>query len=73
MLLAAIERAMRDRQLRCELAMLRARVGDAAQRALVGRSSAIARVRELVGRAAASRLPVLVTGEAGVGRTSSPG
>jgi DNA-binding NtrC family response regulator len=68
MLLAAIERAMRDRQLRCELAMLRARVGDAAQRALVGRSSAIARVRELVGRAAASRLPVLVTGEAGVGK-----
>jgi DNA-binding NtrC family response regulator len=58
----------RESQLHCELAMLRARVGDGVQRALVGRSSAIAHVRELVGRAAASRLPVVVTGEAGVGK-----
>ena len=60
--------AMRDARLREELAMLRARVGDAAQRALVGRSSAIAQVREVAGRAARSRVPVLVTGEAGVGK-----
>jgi DNA-binding NtrC family response regulator len=60
--------AMRDAQLREELTMLRARVGDAARRALVGRSPAIAQVRELVGRAASSRAPVLVTGEAGVGK-----
>ena len=57
-----------DGELRRELTMLRARVGDAAQRALVGRSPAIARVRELVGRAAVSNLPVLVTGEPGVGK-----
>src|SRR5690242_1846705 len=61
--------AQREERLREELTMLRARVGDAAQRALVGRSPALAQVRELVGRAAASRLPVLVTGEEGVGKS----
>jgi DNA-binding NtrC family response regulator len=54
--------------LRRELSILRARVSDAAQRALVGRSPAIGRVRELVGRAAAARAPVLVTGERGTGK-----
>jgi two-component system, NtrC family, C4-dicarboxylate transport response regulator DctD len=49
--------------------MSRSRVGDAAQRALVGRSPAIAHVREHVGRAAASRIPVLVTGEQGAGKS----
>ena len=67
-LLAAVERAARDRQLRRELAMLRARVGDAVQHALVGRSAAMARVREQIGRGAASIAPVLVTGEAGAGK-----
>ena len=60
--------ALREARLREELTMLRARVGDAAQRALVGRSPAMTQVRELVGRAAGSRLPVLVTGEKGVGK-----
>ena len=64
----AVERAVRDGQVARELAMLRARVGDAAEQALVGRSSAMARVRELVGRAAGSRAPVLVTGEPGTGK-----
>ena len=67
-ILVAIERAARDGRLRREMAMLRARVGDAAQHALVGRSAAIARVRELIGRAAASRAPVLISGEAGTGK-----
>ena len=67
-LLVAVERAARDGQLRRELAMLRARVGDVAQHALVGRSAAMARVREQIGRAAASVAPVLVTGEAGAGK-----
>ncbi|MFL5617074.1 MAG: sigma-54-dependent transcriptional regulator [Gemmatimonadaceae bacterium] len=67
-LLAAIERAAREGQLQRELAMLRARIGDAAQHALIGRSTAMARVRELIGRAAASRAPVVVTGEAGTGK-----
>ena len=55
-------------QLRQELAILRARVSDAAQRALIGRSPEIVRVRELVGRAAAARTPVLVMGERGTGK-----
>ena len=67
-LLAAVERAAREGRLRRELAMLRARVGDAAQSALVGRSPAMSRVRELVGRAAAGRAPVMVTGERGTGK-----
>jgi DNA-binding NtrC family response regulator len=66
--LLAVDRALRDGQLMRELATLRARVGDIASQALVGRSSAMAHVRELVGRAAASRAPVLVTGEAGTGK-----
>ena len=67
-LLAAVERAAREGQLRRELAILRARVSDAAQRALIGRSPAMVRVREIVGRAAASCAPVLVTGERGTGK-----
>ncbi|HKP15477.1 MAG TPA: sigma 54-interacting transcriptional regulator [Gemmatimonadaceae bacterium] len=67
-LLAAVERAAREGQLRRELAILRARVSDAARIALVGRSPAIGRVRELVSRAAAGRAPVLVTGERGTGK-----
>jgi DNA-binding NtrC family response regulator len=64
----AVERAARDVRLRRELAMLRARIGDAARHALIGRSSAMSLVRELVGRAAASRAPVLIMGEAGTGK-----
>ncbi len=67
-LLHAVERAARERHLRRELALLRSRVHDAARQALVGRSAAIEHVRELVGRAAASRVTVLVTGEAGTGK-----
>ena len=65
--LVAVERAAREGQLRREVAMLRARVGDA-KSTLIGRSSAIAGVRELVGRAAASRAPVLIIGEPGTGK-----
>jgi len=67
-LLAAVERAARDGQLRRELSMLRARMGDASQQALVGRSGGMARVRELIGRAAGSRVPVVIAGEAGTGK-----
>jgi len=68
-LLAAVERAARDGQLRRELSMLRARLGEASQQALVGRSAAMAHVRELIGRAAGARVPVVVSGEAGTGKT----
>jgi DNA-binding NtrC family response regulator len=67
-LLAAVERAARDGQLRRELSMLRARLGEASQHALIGRSAAMAHVRELIGRAAGSRMPVVIAGEAGTGK-----
>ena len=68
LLLAAVERAARDGQLRRELSMLRARLGEASQHALIGRSAAMAHVRELIGRAAGSRMPVVIAGEAGTGK-----
>ncbi len=67
-LLFAVERAAREGVLRRELAMLRARSSDQANEAFIGRSGAMIRVRELIGRAAASRMTVLVTGEAGTGK-----
>jgi DNA-binding NtrC family response regulator len=67
-LLAAVERAARDGQLRRELSMLRARLGEASQQALVGRSAGMAHVRELIGRAAGSGMAVLIAGEAGTGK-----
>jgi DNA-binding NtrC family response regulator len=67
-LLFALERAAHEGRVRREVAMLRACVGDEARRALVGRSPAIARVRDLVGRAAAARTTVVVTGEPGSGK-----
>jgi DNA-binding NtrC family response regulator len=48
--------------------MLRARLGEASQQALVGRSAGMSRVRELIGRAAGSRVPVVISGEAGTGK-----
>ena len=67
-IVVAVERAVRESRRLRELAMLRARVGEESERTLIGRSSAITRVRELVGRAAASRITVLVSGEAGTGK-----
>ncbi|HET7187832.1 MAG TPA: sigma 54-interacting transcriptional regulator [Gemmatimonadaceae bacterium] len=69
-LLAAIERAAANGRNRRELAALRARVGDEARLALVGQSPGMSLVRELVGRAAGSRRMVLVTGEAGTGKST---
>jgi DNA-binding NtrC family response regulator len=66
--LFALERASREGRLRREVATLRARVQAAAPESLVGRSPGMMLVHELVGRAAASRVPVLVTGEAGTGK-----
>ncbi len=69
-LLVAVERAAREGRNRRELAVLRARVGDEARRALVGSSPGMTLVRELAGRAAASRRTVLVTGEPGAGKST---
>ena len=67
-LLLALERAAHEARLRREVAALRARLGEETQQALVGRSESMRRVRELVGRAAATRRTVLVTGEPGTGK-----
>ena len=67
-LLAAVDGAARETIMRRELALLRARVADTALETLVGRSSAMVLLREMIGRAAASRRTVLITGEAGVGK-----
>jgi DNA-binding NtrC family response regulator len=68
--IVAVDRAAHEGRDRRELAMLRARVGAEARDALVGASPAIAMVRELIGRAAASHRTVLVTGEAGSGKST---
>lgn len=67
-LLFALERAAHEARLRREVAALRARLGDETQQALVGRSESMRRVKELIGRAAATRRTVLVTGEPGTGK-----
>jgi DNA-binding NtrC family response regulator len=67
-LLFALERAARDGRRRQELALLRARASEQAAGSLVGRSAPMLALRELVGRAAASRMTVLVTGEPGTGK-----
>jgi DNA-binding NtrC family response regulator len=68
--LAAVERAARWSRDRRELAMLRARLGDEARGALVGSSPGMAIAREILGRAAASRRTMCVTGEAGTGKST---
>lgn len=69
-LLCSIERAARDVRNRRELAALRARVGEEARGTLVGQSSGMQLVRELVGRTAGLRRTALVTGEAGTGKSA---
>jgi DNA-binding NtrC family response regulator len=67
-LLPVIDRAAREAGMRRELALHRSRAANGVAAALIGRSSAMKHVRELIGRAAASQRTVLVTGEAGVGK-----
>jgi len=67
-LLLALERAAHEARLRREVAALRARLGEETEQALVGRSEGMRHVRELVGRAAATRRTVLITGEPGTGK-----
>ena len=67
-LLHALERAAHEARLRREVAALRARLGEETEKALVGRSEGMRRVRELVGSAASTRRTVLITGESGTGK-----
>ena len=67
-LLFALERAAHEARLRREVTALRARLGDETQQSLIGRSESMRVVRELIGRAAATRRTVLITGEPGTGK-----
>ena len=68
LLLATVERAVKQRALsrarraRCRASRRRARA------ALVGTSAAMLAIWKLIGRAAASTAPVLITGETGTGK-----
>jgi two-component system NtrC family response regulator len=64
--LLALERALERRQLRRERAVLRERAR--ARAALVGSSSAMQGLKELLARAGPTRAPVLITGAPGTGK-----
>lgn len=68
LVVAVVDRAVRDAAMRREMALLRARAADVGSSQLIGRSAQMAQLRELIGRAAASQRTVLVSGEAGVGK-----
>jgi two-component system response regulator HydG len=66
-LLLTADRALREAQLRREVARLR-RQTEGPARALVGRSAAMRRVTDLIERVAPQRATVLITGETGTGK-----
>lgn len=67
-LLLAIERALRERQMRREIVRLRQSLPGGDSGALVARSEAMRAVLELARRAAATDSTVLLTGESGTGK-----
>ena len=66
-LVLAIERALRETSLKREVARLKEEVAREPA-GIAARSPAMQRALELVRRAAPSKLPVLITGESGVGK-----
>ncbi|MDP2269187.1 MAG: sigma-54 dependent transcriptional regulator [Archangium sp.] len=67
-LVLAIQRALRETNLKREVSRLREEVARERPRGIAAKSVAMQRAVELVRRAAPSRLPVLITGESGVGK-----
>ena len=68
-LLMAVERALRDRRLRHEVARLREEVSDRYRfHNIIGRSPAMLQVFDLIRRVAGSPVSVLITGESGTGK-----
>jgi DNA-binding NtrC family response regulator len=63
-----LERALRHRDLGEEVRRLRQRVAELPQRRMIGESSRIRQVRELVARVAETDTSVLITGESGTGK-----
>ena len=67
-LVLAIKRALRERQMRREIVRLRKVAMREAPEGMAVQSSAMQRVLEWARRVAKSHLPVLITGESGVGK-----
>ncbi len=67
-LVLAMQRALRERQLRREIIRLRQASAREATSGIVARSTAMRSVLDLAHRAARSHLPILITGESGVGK-----
>ena len=64
----ALKRALRERQMRREIVRLREAASGEPPSGMAARSPAMQRVLETARRAARSALPVLITGESGVGK-----
>jgi DNA-binding NtrC family response regulator len=67
-LVQAIERSLREREMRREIVRLRSRVSGLDTGDLIARSPSMQRVVQVVTRAARGGAPVLLTGDSGVGK-----
>lgn len=67
-LVLAIQRALRERQMRREIVRLRAAAQRDVPTGIAARSAGMQQALDLARRAARSHLPVLITGESGVGK-----
>jgi DNA-binding NtrC family response regulator len=66
----SVERALRERHMRSEIGRLRSNLAGVSPPGLIAKSAAMQRVLTIARRAAGSDLPVLITGESGVGKTA---
>lgn len=69
-LVLAVERSIRERHMRKEIVRLRAHLAGRVESGIVAESDAMKRVLIMARKAAAVDLPILITGESGVGKTA---
>jgi DNA-binding NtrC family response regulator len=67
-LLLTIDRAIREQELRREVAQLRRYTGNGARDRIIGKAPALQRMFDLIERVAPTRSSVLLTGETGTGK-----